>query len=207
MDEIEGIFVEERDEESIASDAAKRDAGDVPCDACAEESTEPEDGFPCACEDDCECIELEFDEDDIVGYIYDENDREIGIVVLEDGEEVEYYYDEEEDSEEVMELEFDEDDIVGYIVDEDDREIGFIVLEDGEEVEYYFAEEEPSRNEPSGKAKDDADEWVISKETFEQASSDMSSLAKDGAEVARELKSAYNDIMGNFDFLSKKSKK
>ncbi|WP_165045952.1 MULTISPECIES: hypothetical protein [unclassified Adlercreutzia] len=44
-----------------------------------------------------ETIELEFDESDIVGYIVDEDDVEIGIIVMEDGEEVEYYYAEEEE--------------------------------------------------------------------------------------------------------------
>ena len=39
-----------------------------------------------------ETIELEYSEDDIAYYIVDENDVEIGFALLEDGEEVEYYY-------------------------------------------------------------------------------------------------------------------
>lgn len=41
-------------------------------------------------------FEIEVEEDDIVGYLYDEDDNEIGIIVLdEDGDEVELFYAEE----------------------------------------------------------------------------------------------------------------
>lgn len=43
-----------------------------------------------------EIFEIEVDEDDVVGYIYDEDDNEIGIVVLdEEGNETELFYAEE----------------------------------------------------------------------------------------------------------------
>lgn len=41
--------------------------------------------------------EVEFDEDDIYAYLYDEKDQEIGFSVInDDGEEVEYYYTDDE---------------------------------------------------------------------------------------------------------------
>ena len=46
-----------------------------------------------------EVIEMEIEEGDIEAYIFDEDDNEIGFVLLEDGEEVEYYYVEEDEIE------------------------------------------------------------------------------------------------------------
>lgn len=106
-----------------------------------------------------ESIELEVSEEDILYYIVDEDDNQVGFAVMEDGEEVEYYYDEDPEmfepvemeatststddaDEDVVELEVSEDDIIYRIVDENDIEIGFAVLEDGEEVEYYYEEVE-----------------------------------------------------------------
>ncbi len=106
-----------------------------------------------------ESIELEVSEEDILYYIVDEDDNQVGFAVMEDGEEVEYYYDEDPEmfepvemeatststddaDEDVVELEVSEDDIIYRIVDENDVEIGFAVLEDGEEVEYYYEEVE-----------------------------------------------------------------
>lgn len=43
-----------------------------------------------------ELYELEFSEDDVVAYLEDEDGNEVGVVVMEDGEEVEYYYADEE---------------------------------------------------------------------------------------------------------------
>ncbi len=61
------------------------------------------------CDDDCECgcgcdceevFEIDIDEEDIVGYIYDEDDNEIGFIILdEDGEEVELFYASEDEYE------------------------------------------------------------------------------------------------------------
>lgn len=51
--------------------------------------------------EDCDCgceeiFEIEIDEEDIIGYIYDEDDNEIGFIIIdEDGEEVELFYAEE----------------------------------------------------------------------------------------------------------------
>lgn len=55
-------------------------------DACAHDE-----GCDCGCEEH-ELFEIEIDEEDIIGYIYDEDDNEIGFIIEEDGEEIELYY-------------------------------------------------------------------------------------------------------------------
>ena len=47
-------------------------------------------------DEDDEVLELEFSEEDIIYRIVDENDVEIGFAIMEDGEEIEYYYEEVE---------------------------------------------------------------------------------------------------------------
>ena len=109
-----------------------------------------------------ESVELEYSEDDVLYYLVDEDDVEVGFVLMEDGEEVEYYYEgyeaddyerakdedvptktsESEVEYETIELEVAEDDILYRIVDENDVEIGFVLMEDGEEVEYYYDQPE-----------------------------------------------------------------
>ena len=42
-----------------------------------------------------EVVELEFDDEDVEYYIVDENDNEIGVCIKENGELVEYIYEEE----------------------------------------------------------------------------------------------------------------
>ena len=46
--------------------------------------------------DKFESIELEVAEEDILYYIVDDEDNEIGFAIMEDGKEVEYYYVDEE---------------------------------------------------------------------------------------------------------------
>lgn len=46
-----------------------------------------------------EIIEIEFDEESVSYYIVDEDDKEIGVCLIEDGEEVEYMYEESVDLE------------------------------------------------------------------------------------------------------------
>ena len=98
--------------------------------------------------DENETIELEISEDDIVYYIWDENDNEIGFAIMEDGKEVEYYYEEtpdEDDYEFVEEIEFvDEDDDEGG---EDEGEgapmsVADLAELDGETVEMEISEED-----------------------------------------------------------------
>lgn len=60
-------------------------------------------GDSCDESDEYEVVELEFDEDDIVRYLEDEEGRRIGFVLIEDDEEVEYLYVDEDDDENVTE--------------------------------------------------------------------------------------------------------
>jgi uncharacterized protein YrzB (UPF0473 family) len=46
--------------------------------------------------------------------------------------------------------------------------------------------------------------FAISREEVAETTADLNELAKEGAATARELKEAYDDIMGSFSFLKKK---
>ena len=54
------------------------------------------------------------------------------------------------------------------------------------------------------KAKVDDYDLGITRESVAETTSDLNAIAKEGAEVAGELKAAYDDIMGTFSFLKKK---
>lgn len=90
----ENLAAAMRDPEVFEEDS---DGGDL--EEGASEESEPEEGSPdeSDLDDLCEEIELEFSEDDIVSYLVDEDDNEIGFTLLdEDGNEIEYYYVEED---------------------------------------------------------------------------------------------------------------
>lgn len=230
--------------------------------------------------DEFESFEIEVSEEDIIYYLEDEDGNQVGFAVMEDGEEVEYYFDgDAEDFEvvnepadtqepegEVVELEFSEDDIIYRIVDENDVEIGFAIMEDGEEVEYYYeevevedapdAEPEPqTETEPEEhgylykmasiaghradktrkkaevkldkvrgatekqidkatdaieaggkklKEKKDENDLGITREDIAETTADLNVIAKEGAATAKELKEAYDEIMNDFGFLMPK---
>ncbi len=202
-----------------------------------------------------EVIELEIDEDDILYYITDQDDNEIGFAIMEDGKEVEYYYETDEDyriaevledvydeaeyadgddgiedadEELLIEMEIDDDDILYYLVDEDDNEIGFAIMEDGKEVEYYYVDEEidvaaegdaaaasanadaesaeaPAAGKTDAKGGDDSDP-LFTAEEISEFKDDMVGLLKDGASLAKELKSTYDEFSDVLDFLPIKKK-
>jgi hypothetical protein len=124
----------------------------------------------------------------------------------------------EVETEEVFELEVDEDSIVGYIVDQDDTEIGIIVLdENGAEQEFYYVDmdqyelvkepaPEPAVAPKKKKADDDEYDLGITREGVAEATSDINDIYKDGAQIAAELKSTFDEINESFAFLSKKKK-
>ena len=114
---------------------------------------------------------------------------------IEEGADDEFEDDDADEFEEV-ELELDEDDIVSYLVDEEGAEIGFTLLdEEGNEVEYFYVNE--------SEAEDDNEfDLGITKEGVAQATTDINAIYKDGVAVASELKGAFDDIMGAFDFKS-----
>ena len=223
-----------------------------------------------------ESFEIEVSEEDILYYIEDEDGNQVGFAVMEDGEEVEYFFDgdasdyeivEDDEDDEVLELEFSEEDILYYIVDENDVEIGFAIMEDGEEVEYYYEEvevEDVPEPEPKPKPepepepepvehgylykmasiaghtadktrkkaevkidkvrgvtekqidkatdaieagskklkeKKDENDLGITREDIAETTADLNVIAKEGAATAKELKEAYDEIMNDFGFL------
>ncbi len=182
----------------------------------SDEEASVDDGF--------EYYEMEYDEDDIVAYLEDEDGVEIGIVVLEDGQEVEYYYADDvevesesdsEDDAEYYEMEYSEDDIVAYLEDEDGVEIGIVVLEDGQEVEYYYADDgEVEPEDTSGTAKaaasaegDEEDyDLGITREGAAEATKNLNEVVREGVQVATDLKDAVTDITDSFNFLTGKKK-
>ena len=222
-----------------------------------------------------ESFEIEVSEEDILYYIEDEDGNQVGFAVMEDGEEVEYFFDgeasdyefvdnnETDEDGEVLELEFSEEDIIYRIVDENEVEIGFAIMEDGEEVEYYYEEvevedipEPDPEPEPEPepvehgylykmasiaghtadktrkkaevkidkvrgvtekqidkatdaieagskklKEKKDESDLGITREDIAETTADLNIIAKEGAATAKELKEAYDEIMNDFGFL------
>ena len=94
--------VVEEIEEAEAADVAEAEADACEC-GCDHEHEHGE----CDCDDGCDCeevFEIDVDEEDIIGYIYDEDDNEVGFIILdEDGEEVELFYAEDDECEYVEE--------------------------------------------------------------------------------------------------------
>lgn len=93
--------------------------------------------------EDNESIELEISEDDIIYYIWDEDDNEIGFAIEEDGKEVEYYYEDYvEDDYELVEVE----ELAGFEPYTDDASEALSVSElaelDGETVEMEISEDD-----------------------------------------------------------------
>lgn len=106
---VEGAGEKAAAEEDVEESGAG--AGDAACE-CGHDrdhDCDCEEGCDCPPDEPCSCgceeaFEIEIEEDDIVGYLYDEDDNEIGIIVLdEDGDEVELLYAEEGDYEYVDE--------------------------------------------------------------------------------------------------------
>lgn len=112
---------------------------------------------------------------------------------------------------EVIEMEIEEGDIQAYIVDEDDNEIGFILLdENGEEQEYYFVGDDDEQDEDGDdgvtvmRASDEKEIGLgLTRDDVTAATNDVNAIYREGASVVSELKGAYDDIMGSFDFLKK----
>ena len=90
---VEDFYFDDDEEETDENETA--DVDEV-TDADADEGAETVD----LADLDGEVVELEIDEDDIDHYLFDEEGNEIGFVIIEDGAEVEcYYQDDEEDVE------------------------------------------------------------------------------------------------------------
>ena len=198
-----------------------------------------------------ETVELEYSEEDILYFLVDEEEHEVGFVLEEGGREVEYYYEgfDGDDYEVVEELEPSEPD--GTMAagkpngagdhratgDEDGldkpeepyvpekaedhgylHKLAAIAGHEGNKArskaeakldtvrgkaEVQLDKAKAAATEQASKAKAAADEadLGITREGVKEATSDLNAIAKEGAETAKELKEAYDDIMENFGFL------
>ena len=175
-----------------------------------------------------EVVELEYSEEDILYYLVDEDDNEVGFVIEEDGREVECYYEGfDEDEFEVV-----EDDPAPakaekpaepYVAEKAEdhgylHKIAAIAGHEGNKArskaeekldvvrgkaEVQVDKAKKTATETADKAKaaaDDAD-INITREGIKETTSDLNSIAKEGAETVKELKEAYDDIMEEFGFL------
>ena len=176
-----------------------------------------------------ETIELEYSEDDILYYIEDEEGTEIGFALEEDGKEVEYYYEgfNADDYEVVSEPEPKAEPAPAPVKPaepEEPKEHGYLYKlaaiaghegnktrkKAGEKLdvarskaEEHLGKAKNVATEQAGKAKAKKDELDlgITREDVSEMTSDLNAIAKEGAETAKELKEAYDDIMENFGFL------
>lgn len=97
----EELELAEEAEEAVAESGEGAEGAACECGCAHDHDCDCEEGCDCADDESCSCgceeiFEIEIEEEDIAGYIYDEDDNEIGIIVLdEDGNEVELFYAEE----------------------------------------------------------------------------------------------------------------
>lgn len=181
--------------------------------------------------EDFETIELEYSEEDILYYLVDEDDTEVGFVIEENGKEVEYYYEgyDEFEFEVVEEAPNEElskhDPKSDTNSDEDEEEHGYlykmatIAGHEGNKVrqkaekkldkargkaEVQAKKAKEAATEQAKKAKEKAEDidLGITREDVAEMTSDLNAVAREGLDTARELKEAYDDIMGTFDFLT-----
>lgn len=168
-----------------------------------------------------EIEEVEISDDDILYYLVDEEGNEVGFVIEEDGAEVECYYEGFEDIEfEVIE----ETAANPSEADDGKEEPGYLYKlasiaghEGGKarekaeksldkmrgKAEVQAKKAKEAATEQAKKAKSKADEFDlgITREGVTEMTQDLNAVAKEGLDTARELKEAYDDIMGTFDFL------
>ena len=123
-----------------------------------------------------EYMELELSEDDIVGYIEDAGGNQIGIIVMEDGKEVEYLY------------------------AEDDDDATATPADDSAATSSKTADE-PAKDDLTVEEPTDGS-LGITRDGVQQATDDMNAIFKDGVKVAAEMKGAFDDIKSALDFSS-----
>ncbi len=189
-----------------------------------------------------ETVELEYSEDDILYYIMDEDDNEIGFALEEDGQEVEYFYegyeaDDYEFVEEVVEVieepaqkhapaktEPRKAEDLGYL-----QKVAAIAGHSGNKarkkaeagLEKVRGTAEVGVDKVRSKAEEGVDKATevvesggkklkektgdvdlgITREGVAETTADLNAIAREGAETAKELKAAYDDIMDSFGFL------
>ena len=171
-----------------------------------------------------EVVEMEYSEDDILYYLVDEDDNEVGFVIEEDGVEVECYYEGfDGDEYELVEEAPNEPAPKPYVPEKAEdhgylHKLAAIASHEGgkarskaevqlEKVrgkaEVQVDKAKVAANEAAGKAKAKAkdNDLGITRESLQETTADLNAIAKEGAETAKELKEAYDDIMDNFGFL------
>lgn len=157
-----------------------------------------------------EIEEVEISDDDILYYLVDEEGNEVGFVIEEDGAEVECYYEGFED----IEFEVIEETAANPSEADDGKEepgylykLASIAGHEGgkarEKAEKSLDKMRGKAEVQAKKAKSKADEFDlgITREGVTEMTQDLNAVAKEGLDTARELKEAYDDIMGTFDFL------
>lgn len=172
-----------------------------------------------------EAVEIEYSEEDVLYYLEDEEGTEVGFVIEEDGEEIECYYEGFESSmfEEAEELSAEARTAEPYVPEKATEhgylhKIASIAGHEGNKArkkaegkldkvrgkaEVHVDKAKKTATEQATKAKAKADEMDlgITREGVAEATSDLNAIAKEGAETAKELKEAYDDIMDSFGFL------
>ena len=167
-----------------------------------------------------EVVDLEYSEDDILYYLVDEDDNEVGFVIEEDGQEVECYYaDEDAEAYEVI----DKPAPMPYVPEKAAdhgylHKIASIATHKGSkvrrkadatfekarskaEVHTNKAKKAASEQAKKAKAKREETDLGITREDITNATSDLNTIAKEGAATAKELKETYDEIMDSFGFL------
>ena len=185
---------------------------------------------------DGETVEMEISEEDIDHYLFDEEGNEIGFVIIEDGVEVECYYQDEDDEEielvgedELEEAPEPEEhgylykmaQIVGHEANKtrkkaqphvenarDKATAGIDKVRNKAEAGVDKATEAVEEGGKKLKEKKDEYDLGITREGVSEATADLNAIAKEGAATAKELKEAYDDIMDSFGaFLPKSIKR
>ena len=171
-------------------------------------------------DEDDEVLELEFSEEDIIYRIVDENDVEIGFAIMEDGEEVEYYY-EEIEVEDVPESKPEPEpepepvehgylykmaSIAGHTADKTRKkaEVKIDKVRGVAEKQVDKATEAVEAGSKKLKEKREESDLGITREDIAETTADLNVIAKEGAATAKELKEAYDEIMNDFGFLMPK---
>ena len=169
-------------------------------------------------DEDDEVLELEFSEEDIIYRIVDENDVEIGFAIMEDGEEIEYYY-EEVEVEDIPEPDPEPEpepvehgylykmaSIAGHTADKTRKkaEVKIDKVRGVTEKQIGKATDAIEAGSKKLKEKKDESDLGIMREDIAETTADLNVIAKEGAATAKELKEAYDEIMNDFGFLMPK---
>ena len=172
--------------------------------------------------DEFETVELEYSEDDILYYLVDEDGNEIGFALYEDGAEVEYYYEGVDADAYAAAPAVAASKTADAAPSSPAKSTNAqpFARRAGEEVGKLATKAGAGASQAAAAAKDTArkiKEGVSTKKKAEEddedlgfgltsgqvkhAAGEFTSLAKEGAEAAAELRGVYNDIFGELDFL------